>query len=146
MKIVLSTGGFDPLHSGHIDYFKESKDLGDILIVGVNSNEWLIRKKGNYFLDWNDRVSIIKELKSVSRVIAFDDSDGTANDAIKIVLNMKDQDDILIFTNGGDRQIGTTPELEYWKDRSDIQFVFGVGGYSKKNSSSDLLKRWENRV
>ena len=57
MKIVLATGGFDPVHSGHIQYLKAAKELGDILIVGLNSDEWLERKKGKSFMPWNERLN-----------------------------------------------------------------------------------------
>ena len=57
-KVVLVTGGFDPLHSGHIEYFKAAKQLGDKLVVGLNSNEWLTRKKGRPFMPFHERCSI----------------------------------------------------------------------------------------
>jgi len=76
MKIVLVTGGFDPLHSGHIAYFNEAKELGDILIVGVNSDEWLTRKKGQPFMSLSERVAIVESLHMVDSVMIFDDSDG----------------------------------------------------------------------
>ena len=82
MTTVLVTGGFDPLHSGHIAYFKEARTLGNKLVVGVNSDEWLARKKGRAFMPLAERVAIIKELSIVDKVIAFDDSDDTANQAI----------------------------------------------------------------
>ena len=63
MNIVLVTGGFDPLHSGHIEYFKAAKELGDHLVVGVNSDEWLTRKKGRPFMSFDERCAIIKELR-----------------------------------------------------------------------------------
>ena len=59
MKIVLVTGGFDPLHIGHISYFKEAKALGDYLVVGINSDAWLTRKKGRPFMPAKDREAII---------------------------------------------------------------------------------------
>ena len=74
MKIVLVTGGFDPLHSGHIEYFKAAKELGDYLVVGVNSDAWLTRKKGRPFMPYQERQSIIKELSVVDEVIVFDDN------------------------------------------------------------------------
>ena len=61
MKYILVTGGFDPLHSGHIEYFKAAKNLGHKLIVGLNSDEWLTRKKGRSFLPFEERAAIIKE-------------------------------------------------------------------------------------
>ena len=82
MKIVLVTGGFDPLHSGHIEYFKAAKQLGDELHVGLNSDEWLTRKKGRPFMSFSDRAAIINELSVVDKVISFDDSDNSACGAI----------------------------------------------------------------
>ena len=72
-KIVLATGGFDPLHSGHIEYFKSAKKLGDILVIGVNSDEWLTRKKGQPFLNLSERKTIIENLSMVDKVITFED-------------------------------------------------------------------------
>ena len=64
-RVVLVTGGFDPLHSGHIEYFKSAKRLGDILVVGVNSDAWLERKKGRAFMPAKERITIIENLKMV---------------------------------------------------------------------------------
>ena len=82
MKLVLVTGGFDPLHSGHIEYFKEAKKLGDKLVVGLNSDEWLTRKKGRPFMTFRERLALIKEMTIVDDVISFDDSDDSACGAI----------------------------------------------------------------
>ena len=79
MKTVLVTGGFDPLHSGHIEYFKAARELGDYLVVGVNSDDWLTRKKGKAFMPFEERASIIKELKCVDKVIGFNDDDDSAS-------------------------------------------------------------------
>ena len=73
--VTLITGGFDPLHSGHIDYINAASNTSDSLIVGINSNEWLQRKKGHYFLPWSERAAVISNLKNVNHVIDFDDSD-----------------------------------------------------------------------
>jgi len=83
MKIVLVTGGFDPLHSGHIEYFNAAKELGDKLIVGINSDEWLARKKGQPFMPWQERAAIVANLRVIDRVINFDDSDNSAKGAIR---------------------------------------------------------------
>ena len=87
-KVVLITGGFDPIHSGHISYIRAARELGDTLVIGVNSDNWLVRKKGKAFLPSEERLTIMSELRSVDVLIVFDDSDGTAIDAIKLVLDM----------------------------------------------------------
>jgi len=138
MKIVLVTGGFDPLHSGHIEYFKAARELGDYLVVGVNSDDWLTRKKGRPFMPMEERMSIIQHLGMVDHVIDFDDQDNTAVNAICKIKNMWKNIDI-IFANGGDRTAENIPEMESFKD---VEFVFGVGGNDKKNSSSWILKQW----
>ena len=78
MKFVVVTGGFDPIHSGHIDYIREAAKLGDILIVGVNSDKWLTRKKGKPFMNWQERTEVVNALKWVDHVLSFDDSDDSA--------------------------------------------------------------------
>ena len=85
-RTVLVTGGFDPLHSGHINYFNNAKKLGDKLIVGLNSDDWLSRKKGQPFMNLENRASIIVELGMVDEVIIFNDSDNSSCHAIKQVL------------------------------------------------------------
>lgn len=139
--IVLVTGGFDPLHSGHIEYFKEAKKLGDLLIVGINSDEWLTRKKGKPFMPYKERLAIIESLKMVDAVVAFDDSDDTACGAIfKVMATIRY--DKLIFANGGDRNQGSVPEENTYSDK--VKFVYGVGGKHKKNSSSWILDEWKH--
>ena len=137
--IVLVTGGFDPIHGGHIDYFNAAKQLGDILIVGVNSNAWLERKKGQYFMTVTERVQIIENLRMVDNCILFNDDDNTAIEAIRNVKSLYPNCRI-IFANGGDRTKDNIPEMVF----DDVEFVFGVGGTNKKNSSSDILRKWKN--
>ena len=139
-KVVLVTGGFDPLHSGHIEYFKAARELGDELWVGLNSDEWLARKKGRHFMPWNERASIVKNLSMVDRVIRFKDADNTASDAIHKALSVGA--DSIVFANGGDRVSDNTPEQHAYGTAPNIEFVFGVGGEDKKNSSSWILKDW----
>ena len=141
MKIVLVTGGFDPLHSGHIAYFNAAKDLGDYLVVGVNSDEWLERKKGRSFMPWKERAEIIKALGCVDQVIEFDDSNDSATEAIKYVLDFWKSGEKIIFANGGDRTEGNILEMLSVSDPR-LSFKFGVGGEDKKNSSSWILKEW----
>jgi len=139
-KIVLVTGGFDPLHSGHIAYFQEAKKLGDILIVGANSDEWLRRKKGQEFMPWTERAAIVSALRDVDRVINFDDRDGSAKGAIAKVRQIYPNDEI-IFANGGDRTDQNIPEMDI--DDKNVKFVFGIGGFNKANSSSWILQEWK---
>jgi cytidyltransferase-like protein len=142
MKIVLVSGGFDPLHSGHIAYFQAAKKLGDKLVVALNSDEWLIRKKGKAFMPWDERACIISALKDVDVVLGFEDSDNTAGNAIFQTLAGFPNDEI-VFANGGDRPESNVPEYDMYGLNDNIEFVFGVGGEDKKNSSSWILKDWE---
>ena len=142
--IVLVTGGFDPIHPGHIEYFKAAKQLGDELHVGLNSDEWLTRKKGRPFMKFLDRAGIIEELSVVDKVISFDDSDDSACGAI--YKTMATHGDIqIIFANGGDRTNTTTPEWNTYHDFSNVDFAFGVGGENKMNSSSWILDEWKTQ-
>lgn len=142
MKIVLVTGGFDPLHSGHIAYFEEARQLGDKLIVGINSDEWLRNKKSKEFMTWDERSTIISNLKMVDEIISFDDSDFSSRDAIIKVRQMYPTDEI-IFANGGDRTEENIPEMDLAGSR--LSFVFGVGGTNKQNSSSWILDDWKTQ-
>ena len=144
-RVVIVTGGFDPLHSGHLEYLKCAKALGEVLIVGLNSDDWLGRKKGKSFLPYYEREQVLLNLKSVDNVINFADHDDTAIEAIlkvkRFYPNAK-----LIFANGGDRTDENIPELEYFMDEEWIDFEFNVGG-SKSNSSSNILEKWaDNRT
>jgi cytidyltransferase-like protein len=140
MKIVLVTGGFDPLHSGHIAYFAAAKALGDMLIVGLNSDEWLQRKKGRAFMHIYERQRIVSALRVVDRVVCYPDADGSSKNAITGVRKMYPAATI-VFANGGDRTQKNIPEMDV--DDDNIEFVFGIGGEDKKNSSSWILDEWK---
>lgn len=139
MKVGIVSGGFDPLHSGHVRYFNEAAKLCDHLVVGVNSDEWLERKKGRAFMPSHERCAIIKSMKAVNSVLSFNDSDDTAIDLIKTVGNQFLVDE-LIFMNGGDRTSNNVPEMEL--DSPRLSFQFSVGGNDKANSSSWILEEW----
>ncbi len=139
-KIVLVTGGFDPIHSGHINYLKEAKKLGDILVVGVNSDAWLTRKKGRAFMPLSERATIVRNIVGVDFVVDFADDDGSAREAIRMVRQSYPHDQI-IFANGGDRTDQNIPEMDIKDD--NLNFVFGVGGFNKANSSSWILEEWK---
>lgn len=138
MKIVIVSGGFDPVHAGHIQLLNGAAELGDYLVVGLNSDAWLGRKKGRAFMSWNERQVILQNLHMTDEVIAFDDSDETACGAIQYV-KQKFPNAEIIFANGGDRTQDNIPEMVF----DDIKFVFGVGGTEKTNSSSWILSEWK---
>ena len=139
MKIVICSGGFDPIHSGHIAYFRAAKRLGDTLVVGVNSDAWLTRKKGKPFMNFCERMEFVQSIKYVDYVMSFNDDDDSAILLIDNVKKTWPQDEI-IFANGGDRNTSNNREAEV----KDVTFVFGVGGSHKMNSSSEILKLWNN--
>ena len=136
MKIVVVSGGFDPIHSGHLAYFREAKELGMYLIVGVNSDEWLMRKKGYVFMPIEEREEIIKSIKYVNGVNRFNDDDDSAIDLLHKVKYWYPSDEI-IFANGGDRNESNCRELSV----EGVKFVYGVGGKDKLNSSSKIVEK-----
>ena len=139
MKIIIVSGGFDPIHSGHIAYFKSAKDLGDKLIVALNSDAWLVNKKGKFFMPFLERKAIVENLACVDLVVDFEDDElGSATNALIKVKEMY-PDDQIIFANGGDRNKENIPEMSV----DNISFQFSVGGDDKKNSSSWILKNWQ---
>ena len=141
-KLSLVTGGFDPIHSGHISYFKRAKDLSNYLVVGINTEEWLTRKKGQYFQSWKERAEIIRHLDMVDAVISYDDSDDSSCEGIAKCLEIAET---VVFCNGGDRGKDNTPETIKYKDNPRVQFEFGIGGDDKMNSSSWILHGYFER-
>ena len=142
-KVSLVTGGFDPIHSGHLRYFERAKDLSGYLVVGVNTNEWLTRKKGQYFLPWVERADIISHLDMVDAVITVPDDDkGSACGAIAKCLEISEQ---VIFCNGGDRIKSNIPEVMGYSDDHRVEFKYAIGGEEKENSSSWILRGYFDR-
>ena len=140
MSKVLVTGGFDPIHKGHIALFKHARAYGTKLVVGLNSDEWLIRKKGRYFMNYDERKEILLSLSCVDEVLSFNDDDDSSNDAIEQLV----QHSPIIFCNGGDRGKDNVPEHDkYWCD-ARVVFKWEIGGNDKKNSSSTLLNKYNN--
>lgn len=137
MAIILISGGFDPLHEGHVSMVKACAELGDV-VVALNSDDWLLRKKGYVFMEWDRRREIMMSLKGVTRVINAGYTDDTCLDALKMI----GPD---VFANGGDRLAANTPEVEYCLNNG-IALLFNAGG-GKINSSSELVdKARQNRI
>ena len=137
--IILVSGGFDPIHSGHIKLINDANKYGDVVVL-LNSDPWLRNKEGKEFLPFSERKIIMQNIKGVLEVIEFNDSDNTCVDGIKKAkLLFKDR--IIKFANGGDRNNNTTPEKKFC-DENNIETLFGIGGNNKSNSSSWILKKW----
>ena len=142
MKIVVVSGGFDPLHSGHINYLESAKAHGDRLVVLLNSDEWLTRKKGRPFMPFEERANIIERMEMVDYVYGVIDKDGSVSaglEDVKKAFKGTAKDVEFIFCNGGDRTKENIPEMKV----EGYEFLFGVGGENKANSSSWILKEWK---
>ena len=138
MKLIIVSGGFDPIHSGHIEYFKAAKEYGDKLIVALNSDAWLENKKNKFFMPFDERKLIIESMSYVDEVIDFeDDKIGSCINALEKAKRLYPNDEIF-FANGGDRNNSNIPEMSV----SGVEFIFSIGGDDKKNSSSWILKEW----
>lgn len=138
MKISVVSGGFDPIHSGHISYLESAKKISDHLIVLLNSDNWLINKKGKCFMSFSERKTILNSLECVDEVYGFkDDEKGSCSEGLKKIKRKYKKAEI-IFCNGGDRNKTNIPEM----DVSGIKFNFSIGGQKKLNSSSNLLENW----
>lgn len=130
--VVTTSGGFDPVHIGHIRLFREAKALGDKLVVILNTDDFLLKKKGYVFMPFDERKEILESIKYVDEVVPCIDTDQTVSKTLE-----KLRPDI--FAKGGDRKESNTPELPLCKELN-IRVVFNVGG-GKVQSSSWLLKR-----
>jgi len=131
MKTVMVSGGFDPIHGGHVQMIRDAAQYGNVIVV-ANSDEWLMRKKGYVFMSFEERAKILKEIKGVILVSAVDDSDNTVCEAIRML-----RPDY--FANGGDRGKSNTPEQDVCEELG-VDMLWGIGGDYKFNSSSDLIK------
>jgi cytidyltransferase-like protein len=129
-KTIMVSGGFDPVHVGHLRMFQQASQFGKLIVV-LNSDDWLARKKGYSFMSFEDRKEIIEGFECVWKVVGVDDSDETVIDALH-----KYRPDI--FANGGDRFAKNTPESTIC-EKLEIETLWGVGG-EKIRSSSDLVK------
>ena len=131
-KTVMVSGGFDPVHIGHIRMILAAAEYGDVIVV-ANSDDWLFRKKGFVFMEFEQRAEILAAVKGVIKVSAVDDVDGTVCEAIA---RLKPD----YFANGGDRKKHNTPEQAVCNELG-VEMLWGIGGNNKANSSSDLVER-----
>lgn len=143
MKISVVTGGFDPVHPGHIHCFKQAKEMSDMLVVYANSDKWLTRKKGKPFMSQSARVAILSSLECVDfamPLLEHEDADDTACAALRNIRQLYPDSEIL-FVNGGDRGSENTPESVVAEELG-VTMVYGAG--EKIYSSSDFLANWSD--
>lgn len=127
---VAVSGGFDPVHVGHVRMILEAAEVGDVIVI-ANSDDWLMRKKGYVFMPWEERAEILASIKGVLKVVTVDDSDGTVCEALR-------REKPTFFANGGDRKTDNTPEMDVCSELG-IGLLWEVGG-GKIQSSSELVK------
>ena len=130
--LIAVSGGFDPVHIGHIRMIRDAARYGDVLVI-INSDEWLMRKKGYVFMPWKERAEIMGNIKGVRLVTQVDDSDNTVCEALS-----RHKPDA--FANGGDRKLENTPEMDLC-DHIGIQLMWAIGGNTKPQSSSWLVNK-----
>ena len=128
-KTIVVSGGLDPIHVGHVNMIQAAAILGDVIIV-LNSDAWLKRKKGYVFMPYDERKYLLKQIKGVTEVSAVDDSDGTVCEALR---RLKPD----MFGNGGDRTSENTPEMSTCQELA-IEMIWNLGG-KKIQSSSGLI-------
>jgi len=138
-KIVVAvSGGFDPVHAGHLQLLKEAKKLGDKLVVILNNDNWLKKKKGFVFMSQQERRKIISALKWVDKVVITGHGSNPKDMSVNKELERIKPD---IFANGGDRVKKNVPEVEICK-KINCRMVFNVGRDGKMQSSSWLLAKF----
>lgn len=139
-KKVAVSGGFDPVHVGHIRMILEAGELGDVIVI-ANSDAWLMRKKGYVFMPWEERAEILASIRGVTAVVEAKDHDNTVCETLE---DLKDTTGLDYFANGGDRKQFNTPEMEIC-EKIGVQMVWNCGG-SKIQSSSELVERQKSLV
>ena len=134
---VMVSGGFDPVHVGHIRMIREAAKYGDVIVI-ANSDNWLHRKKGYVFMDFEKRSEILSSIKGVLVVDSVDDTDGTVCEAIR-------RHEPTYFANGGDRGKSNTPEQDVCEELG-VELLWGIGGDYKADASSTLVERFKKNT
>lgn len=138
---IILSGGVDCIHVGHVRMIKEASLYGKVIFI-INSDEWLIRKKGYKFMTWNERAEIIAHMKGVVGIIKASDDDGTV---CKTIEDLHKKGFIpTYFANGGDRKQDNTPEVALC-NKLGIKLLWNIGG-GKIQSSSELIKKAAENV
>lgn len=140
--VVAVSGGWDPIHIGHVRLFNEAKKLGDTLVVILNNDNWLLAKKGHAFMPERERKEVIEGLRAVDKVILTKHKKNDADRSVCRELRKLRPD---IFANGGDRVAGNIPEYALCEELG-IDMVFGIGRGGKIQSSSWLLEKYSKRL
>lgn len=141
MKIVVISGFFNPIHSGHLDYIKAASELGNRLVVIVNNDKQVELKGSIPFMGEKERMRVVSAIKGVDRAILSIDKGSSVIETLKVVYNEHSLDyffESMTFANGGDRHKNNSPEEKYCK-RKNIRTAYNTGG-EKTQSSSELLK------
>jgi D-beta-D-heptose 7-phosphate kinase/D-beta-D-heptose 1-phosphate adenosyltransferase len=134
-KTIAVSGGFDPIHAGHVRMILDAATYGDVIVI-LNTDDWLNRKKGYAFMSWEERAEILRSIRGVVNVVSADDKDNTV---CKTLDHLKEDIDLDIFANGGDRILNNTPEMNLCKDIG-ISLLWNCGG-GKIQSSSQLIEK-----
>lgn len=140
-KVVAISGGFDPIHAGHVRMVQQAAKLGDTLVVILNNDNWLKKKKGYAFMSEKERKEVILGLKGVDRVVITSHKRNDPDRSVCRELRKLKPD---IFANGGDRTHGNIPEVPVCEEIG-CKMVFNVGRGGKVQSSSWLLKEFGER-
>lgn len=135
-KIVCVSGGFDPIHIGHVRMILDAAKFGKVIVI-ANSDEWLMRKKGYVFMPYEERQEILYAIKGVVDVVEAKDADDTVCESLRHI-------NPHIFANGGDRGDRNTPEMDVCTEL-DIQMIWGMGGNDKPQSSSWLVEKFREK-
>jgi cytidyltransferase-like protein len=134
---IMVSGGFDPVHVGHIRMIRDAAKYGDVIVI-ANSDNWLHRKKGYVFMDFEKRSEILSSIKGVLIVDSVDDTDGTVCEAIR-------RHEPTFFANGGDRGKSNTPEQDVCEELG-VELLWGIGGDYKADASSTLVERFRKNT